>query len=133
MASSDLERALYGEKIVVFPIGTLTNFDTDADNVVATMICPRNLILKGVGVSWTSATGTTPSLTAKVTTIAEVVLASSGAATTIATEGGIYAEDANAFVSKGQVLNITLRSANDDNDFVAAAVTVVFEHPKTDS
>jgi len=129
---SDLERKLYSEKVIVIPLGTLTNVDADADNVVATMIVPRNFKLKGVGISWTSATGTTPSLTAKVTDIAATVLASSGAATTITTEGGIFTENVDVLVSRGDILNFTIRSANDDNDFVAAAITVLFEAPKTD-
>lgn len=129
---SDLERSQFSEKIIVVPIATLTNVDADNDVVVATMIAPRNLKLKNVGVSWTSATGTTPALNAKVTDIAANVLAASGLAATIATEGGIVGDDVDEFISKGQVLNLTLRSANDDNDFVAPAITLVFEAPKTD-
>lgn len=129
---SDLERKLYSEKIIVIPLGTLTNVDADNDVVVATMVMPRNLKLKGVGVSWTSATGTTPSLNAKVTTIAEAILAASGLAPTSATESGIFTENVNAFCSRGDVLNFTIRSFNDDNDFVGAAITVLFEAPKTD-
>ena len=79
-----------------------------------------------------TAAGTTPDLTAKVTNIAEVVLASSGVAASITTEGGVHAEDANVFVSKGQVLCLTLRSANADNDFTGCAITLLFEAPATD-
>ena len=136
---SDLARKLYAEKIVVIgPIvnvaasgaaGILENVPANADTVFSTMIVPRNLKLKGVGVSWATGAGTTPALTAKVTDISEVVLASSGAATTSTTEGGIVAENVNVYVSKGQVLCFTLRSANADNDFTGASITVTFESP----
>jgi hypothetical protein len=53
-------------------------------------------------------------------------------ATSITTEGGVYAEDANVFVSKGTVLCLTLRSANADNDFTGCCITVLFEAPASD-
>jgi hypothetical protein len=138
---SDLARKLYAEKIIVVPIinvaasgaaGVLENVPSNADTVFATLIAPRNLKLKGVGVSWATGGGTGPTLTAKVTDIAAAVLASSGLATSITTEGGVYAEDANVFVSKGTVLCLTLRSNNADNDFTGCAITVVFEAPASD-
>ena len=138
---SDLARKLYAEKIIVVPIfnvaatgaaGLLENVPANADTVFATLIAPRNLKLKGVGVSWVTAAGTGPRLTAKVTDIAAVVLASSGAAASITTEGGIYAEDANVFVSKGTILCLTLRSDNADNDFTGCAITLLFEAPASD-
>lgn len=139
---SDLARKLYAEKIVVVgPIvnvantgaaGKLENVPANADTLFATLIAPRNLKLKGVGVSWGSAGGTGATLTAKVTDISANVLASSGLATATDTEGGVYAEDANVFVSKGTVLCLTLRSANADNDFYGACITVTFEAPASD-
>jgi hypothetical protein len=131
MAASNLERRLYSEKIVVIPLGTLTDVDADNDVAVASMIVPRNLKLKGVGVSWVSSDNAAAGLTAKVTDTAATVLASSGAATPSVTESGVFAEDVDVFVSKDQVLCFTVRSVADTNDFVGAAITVLFEAPKT--
>lgn len=132
MPSSDLARALTEEKFINFPLGTLTNVDKDADNVVATFIAPRNLKLKGVGVSWNTADSGAGGLTAKVTTTGGTVLASSGAGTPSATASGAYAEDADEFLSKGTIYCITLRSVADTDDFTAANVILCVESPKTD-
>jgi len=132
MALSDLARSQFAEKIVVIPIGTLTDVDKDADTAVATMIAPRNLMLKGVGVSWVSSDNAAAGLTAKVTDIAAAVLASSGAATPSATESGVFGDEVDVFIPKDTVLCFTVRSVADTNDFVGAAITVVFEAPKTD-
>jgi hypothetical protein len=129
---NDVARRLYAEKFITFHLGTLTNVLASADTVFSTFVVPRNFKLRGVGVSWSTSDAAGAGLTAKVTTTAGVVLASSGAATPSATASGIVSNDANVDITKGQILAITLRGVADTNDFVGASVVVIVEPPPTE-
>lgn len=131
MADSDLARALYSEKFINFPLGTLTNVDKDADNVVCSFVSPRNLQLSGIGVSWATADGASSGLTAKITSAAAAVLASSGAGTPSATASGAYTDGYNVTLTKGTIYLLTLRSVADTDDFTAANIILCVEAPKT--
>ena len=101
---------------------TLTNVAT-ADLAVAEIPVPRNMTLRSVAVAYTSETGTGPALTAKVkrggaagTTLASAT-ASDAATCSIGTP-------VSAFVSRCEVLTVTIGSANADNDFVNPTIVV---------
>lgn len=131
MASSDLERRLYGEKIVVIHLGTLTNVDKDADNIVVPFVAPRNLQLVAIGAAYLTGDASGSGLTAKFATSGGTILASGPALTGTAATGGIT-DGYNVSLTKDTLYGITLRSVNDTDDFTGAAVFLVFEAPKSD-
>lgn len=130
-ALSKVTRDEYLEKWLVVPLGlpgaaggtTLTNIAT-TDLAVAEIPIPRNMTLRGVAASYTSETGTTPALTVKVkrggaagTTLASVT-ASDAATCTVGTQVA-------TFVSRCEILTVTIAGFASDNDFVNPTAVVI--------
>lgn len=130
-ALSKVTRDEYLEKWIVVSPGvpgaaggtTLTNVAT-TDLAVAEIPIPRNMTLRGVAVGYTSEAGTTPALTAKVkrggasgTTLASAT-ADTAATCTIGTPVA-------TFVSRCELLTVTINSVNSDNDFVNPTIVVI--------
>ena len=135
MPSSDLERSLHGTRYATFSLGqptvlgicVLTNVATTAV-LCLTFPVPENCLLKNIGVSYDSATGTTPGLTVQVRRIAvSIGSATITGAGTAGTPIGTVSADLNVPLSKGEILNIaTLATGNADNDFSGATVVLSF-------